>query len=1550
GEIIVDGDWRASDSNNTIGIFNFNGGAISCDNFKLGDEGGGEFNFRGGIVDVGDDFNLCCRLGNPITFNMTEGYLAVGDNFRAPSEGTEEANGVVVMHLDGGVISCAKYDPKTGYSMDITEGELLIGGNVKEEIDVNHVGKGYITAFSGAKAVQVTYEPTADITIVRAAIPRTKSWYPEPFVNVGNVCPTVTLSWRAGEYASHHNVYFGTGPADVAKGASPVDTGVTDTNWTPPAALDLDTIYWWRIDDVNVSDPCTYMGTIWRFRTESGKIRDVWPINNARGVDPNNSALRWTESCLAAWHDVYFGTDFNDVNDATSVSHPNTVYNRIDVNNWDPSPLPTYSRYYWRVDEVTSGGAVIAKGTTRGFKTGYGGILLYLDFDGTKGQTINEITDSVGGRTFERYEDEDDPNSAVKYAGPANPFFNDILGQTSGTDAEFTAPAGLFWRDPCPNVPDTSCALRLDGVGYTVETWIRPRTFPEGTIGVVGKWDAWGIEINQKRLRTQQDDEAMTADDRMAAEEWYHVAAVFDRSVRRQLLYVDGHLLESETQSSINPSDNNSPVAIGCRLEPEEWDEDDEEWNPEDYDNFFDGDIDDIVILDIVLKPGEFLLYPDFSWAHDPSPYDKEPRVDPCDPNLALVWVPGESAVSQELYFGLSYDDVHDASTSYDPCGVLKVLSEPNSYHVGATLDYFTNYYWRVDTDGVRGLVWQFKTRSKIVDPNLWLWYKFDEEIGGDIYDSSGRDFYGYDGSAHGQWDPDGGQWDGALWCDDDIGFEVDTDVMSNIKNGITVSVWLKEAYRQGSNNWVFSAGDDDNETYLVEAAVVSSDGMAVWRAGNDTNDVLRWDLDETDPSKLGGWHHWAFVKDEIAGTISMYFDGDLVDSNDKAAVSLSKVPRDEFRIGATVDHGTDYQGWIDDFRLYDYAKSTKEIEALYRGGDLGLAWKPDPFNGEPDVVRDLPEVTWKAGNYAVTHDIYFGTDLTAVTDANTSVTLDVYKGSHELADTNYVMPGELELNQTYYWRIDEVNDSNLDSPWKGRVWKFKVASYIIIEDFESYDLSTNLLADTWMDGIRPAPPPYYIRYVSGAVVYLGASYMTPPDPVHRGEQSMSLDYANDGWGMGVPYYSEVERIFGTAQDWTEADVEILTVFFYGDPNNDANSTEQMYVVLNDGDSNGLVEYGRYVDEDMNDIKKAEWQQWDVALADFGVTLTNIERMYIGFGNRPNPVVPGGWGFVYFDNVRLYRRKCVATRLKPDYDYNNDCIVDFREIASVAAEWLRTDVNFTDLGLAVDAPAAAPIGWWKLDEGTGTFAEDSSALDNHGTVQMTKEGGYSWVTGYDGVHSAVEFDGGKVIVADAAALRPQYEVSASAWVYYSTNQNSGRVVVKGADNKETYSLEIDDDEASFHVRDANNKLFGSTNGVWRNEWVHLGGTFDGDSNTLRCYVNGELVGKPAEKTNVTFVTKGGTLSQDPCNLAIGNRPDANNREFEGTIDDVRVYDYALSASEVRYLATDGTGYVPLRSQFNIYDVEPVNKQAINMKDMAFIADAWMEQKLWPPLP
>jgi hypothetical protein len=237
----------------------------------------------------------------------------------------------------------------------------------------------------------------------------------------------------------------------------------------------------------------------------------------------------------------------------------------------------------------------------------------------------------------------------------------------------------------------------------------------------------------------------------------------------------------------------------------------------------------------------------------------------------------------------------------------------------------------------------------------------------------------------------------------------------------------------------------------------------------------------------------------------------------------------------------------------------------------------------------------------------------------------------------------------------------------------------------------------------------------------------------------------------------------------------------------------------------------------------------------------------------------------------------------------------------------------------------------------------------------------AWVTSHNDVNVhdfAVQFgsSGGRILVPDnnnTPELGPKYEVSMSAWVYFTENQNSSRVVVKGQDNEETYEIEIDDtDQFVFTVRDVNGNKYDvpgdddeDGKNIWTDDWIHLAGTVDGDTNTVKGYVNGEL---DASSDDANFVEQGLTLSQDPNNgLAIGSKAEELNNEFEGKVDEVSVYNYALSEAEVRWLATDGTEYVPLTSQVNLYDKEGPGKQAINFKDFAELLDDWMEEKLWP---
>jgi hypothetical protein len=440
----------------------------------------------------------------------------------------------------------------------------------------------------------------------------------------------------------------------------------------------------------------------------------------------------------------------------------------------------------------------------------------------------------------------------------------------------------------------------------------------------------------------------------------------------------------------------------------------------------------------------------------------------------------------------------------------------------------------------------------------------------------------------------------------------------------------------------------------------------------------------------------------------------------------------------------------------------------------------------------------------------------------------------------------------------------------------------------------------------------------------------------------MALEYDN---AMYLGGYSEVEaattgtQSLDCGKNWINLGLEALGLYFYGDPTNDV---EQLYVAL--ADTPGDIHVSNYGDggEDLNDVGIPEWHQWDVALSEFSdnaVDTADVNRIYIGLGDRDYPVA-GGSGTLYIDDVRVYIPRCVPEKRRPLADLNGDCTVDWRDLEMLGDDWLESDKVLT-----VSEPQDTPVGEWKLDEGTGSLAGDTGSGGNNGTL----EGTYSWAAGYE--NSAVEFFDGRVLVPDAAVLRPQYEVTTCAWIKYSNPQSeNNRVVVKGADNWETYVLWVSGSSSlafsiNEHTAGPNepNTFQISENALYMNEWAHIAGTYDGTY--MKLFVNGEVVDSSDEASGIT-------LSQETSGLAIGNKSDAIDTPFAGIIDEVCVYDVALTEAEVAYVALGPTGYRRLVSEANFYDEETQGSKAVNFRDLAIMAsgEMWLTPKenwLWP---
>jgi Concanavalin A-like lectin/glucanases superfamily/F5/8 type C domain len=250
---------------------------------------------------------------------------------------------------------------------------------------------------------------------------------------------------------------------------------------------------------------------------------------------------------------------------------------------------------------------------------------------------------------------------------------------------------------------------------------------------------------------------------------------------------------------------------------------------------------------------------------------------------------------------------------------------------------------------------------------------------------------------------------------------------------------------------------------------------------------------------------------------------------------------------------------------------------------------EPQPADGQAGVSPDAV-LTWRAGREAVSHEVYFGADEQAV------VLVDTVGGS------SYA-PDDLELGTTYYWKVGEVNEAMVPTTWDGPVWSFSTQEYLVVDDFESYDNEDNVIYETWIDG--------WFNETGSTVGYLEEPF-AERTIVHEGSQSMPLFYDNASAGT-----SEAERALA-GQDWTEAGITTLTLYFRGDPDN---SGGQLYVKIN-----GVkVTY----DGDADALATLLWQPWNIDLVSVGTNLGNVTTLLVG-------VEGGGSGVVYIDDIRLY--------------------------------------------------------------------------------------------------------------------------------------------------------------------------------------------------------------------------------------------------------------------------------------------------------------------------
>jgi len=266
-------------------------------------------------------------------------------------------------------------------------------------------------------------------------------------------------------------------------------------------------------------------------------------------------------------------------------------------------------------------------------------------------------------------------------------------------------------------------------------------------------------------------------------------------------------------------------------------------------------------------------------------------------------------------------------------------------------------------------------------------------------------------------------------------------------------------------------------------------------------------------------------------------------------------------------------------------------FDDIFSVSDGPAAVGPNPADGATDVPVDVT-LSWVEAEFATGRELWIGKH-----------------GAMEKVDpapsgTTYT-PGNLELGQTYEWRVDQVGPSGTVT---GHTWTYTVADYLIVDDFESYTTDAELRS-AWIDNINE-PGVEYVLLASGA------------------NNSMLFEFQN----QYDPYFTEITRTFADSQDWTTQGVEELSFSFIGEHEN---AEHLMYLTLEDASGQSFR-----IETFPHACQSDSWRQWTIALGEFsdaGVDLTSIKEITIGLGDGTDSGQSGeDRDHIYIDQIILH--------------------------------------------------------------------------------------------------------------------------------------------------------------------------------------------------------------------------------------------------------------------------------------------------------------------------
>ena len=550
--------------------------------------------------------------------------------------------------------------------------------------------------------------------------------------------------------------------------------------------------------------------------------------------------------------------------------------------------------------------------------------------------------------------------------------------------------------------------------------------------------------------------------------------------------------------------------------------------------------------------------------AHNPVPADGAVHTETW---VSLSWTPGDFAASHDVYVGNNFDDVNEGTGDTfrgNQASLFYVIGFPG-YAYPEGLIPGTTYYWRIDevneTEAEspwRGNVWSFSIPPKTAYNPV---------------PADGAKFIDTDNPAL-SWSAGFGTKLHTLYIGDDF------DTVANATVGVPLGgTTYKAGALEPATTYYWRVDEFDaaathkGDIWSFTTAKIGGGVKGQYYRGMDFDTLVltrtdpQIDFDWGDPggpdpavgddtfsAKWAGEVEAVFTETYTFYTrsddgVRLWVDGQLLVDNWTDHSATENRGQIDLVAGNTYSFQMEYYentgGAIAELRWSSPSTPKQLIPQAALSPPISAS-DPNPVNGATGASL-TPVLTWNPGDFAASHEVYFGTDAEAVKNANKSSA--EYKDTKALGDESYD-PGKLAWATVYYWRIDEVNDTHPDSPWVGNVWSFTTGDFLLIDDFEDYNADENQIWYSWHDGLgygTQGTANYFAGNGTGAAVgdETTASY-TEETIVHGGSQSMPLAYDNNK--QGYANYSEAELTLTATRDWTEEGVGELSLWFHGQP------------------------------------------------------------------------------------------------------------------------------------------------------------------------------------------------------------------------------------------------------------------------------------------------------------------------------------------------------------------------------------------------------------------